>query len=282
MKTTQLKTGIICFLAALYLNGSAQAGFGEIRGIIKDTELQPVPFATIKILQGNQLIGGTQSDAEGRYKYKPLTPGSYEMLVMEAAHQTQPVNKISVAPNEATYVDVKMTLNSLTTVTVTAKAVDYSRSGVDKNMYVMKTLDAKELMQVAGYSSGNVKDVLKSISSDVIEEPNGDVHVRGARGDATAYYVDGVRTIGATSVPGLAIENLTFFSGGVPAMYGDLTSGAVMVTTKTYFSGIRDKNLRIIALKEKQEEKKAAEKAKQDEEKRKTEIEREKLLDRDK
>jgi hypothetical protein len=58
----------------------------------------------------------------------------------------------------------------------------------------------------------------------------------------------------------------------VPAMYGDLTSGAVIVTTKSYFSGLREKNIRQQAYREKQEEKLQAEKEKQETENSKEEI----------
>ena len=63
----------------------------------------------------------------GKYSYKPLNPGSYDIVVIESGHQTQPVNKIKIIPNEATYVDVKMTPNTLGTVTVVAKAYDYTK-----------------------------------------------------------------------------------------------------------------------------------------------------------
>lgn len=279
MKTIKIKTKMIAILALFSLNSIAQ-GFGEIRGIIKNTDLEAVPYATIKILQGDQLIGGTQTDMEGHYKYKPLTPGIYEIVIIEAGHLTQPVKKINVIPNEATYVDVKLTPRTLDGVVIEAKPYDYSKSGVDKNMYSMKSLDATELMQNAGYVKGDIKGMLSVISSDVLQDQNGDIHVRGGRSGAEGYFVDGVRTIGATNVPGLAVENLTFFSGGVPAMYGDLTSGAVMITTRSYFTGIRDKEMRNRAYKEKQEAKKAEEKAKKDEENRLKEIEQEKLLDK--
>jgi hypothetical protein len=281
MKTTNLKKGMIAIIFAVSsLNSAAQGGYGEIRGIVKDTEFQPVPFATVKILQGNMLIGGTQTDAEGHYKYKPLIPGSYDMVVLEAGHQIQPVNKIAVIPNEATYVDVKLNINTLTTVTIVAKAIDYTKSGVDKTMYSIKTLDATELVQLAGYTRGDIKGALSSVSSDVIESPDGEVHVRGARGEASGYYVDGVRTLSSNTIPGLAIENLTFFSGGVPAMYGDMTSGAVMITTKSYFSGIREKTMRNQEIRERQEAQRAEEKAKKDGENRKKEIELEKLQEK--
>lgn len=269
MKTMKMNLTALLLVASV-CSMLAQAGFGEIRGIVKNKDNEVVPFATIKILQGNVLIGGTQTDIEGAYKYKPLTPGTYEMIVIEAGHQTQPINKVKVNPDQATYVDPVLTANTLTAVTVVAKAIDYTKSGVDKNMYSMVSIDSRELLQSASSVRGDIKGMLPAISSNVVEE-GGQMHVRGSRGDATAYFVDGVRTLGATTVPGLAIENLTFFSGGVPAMYGDLTSGAVIVTTKSYFSGLREKNIRQQEYREKQEAKKQAQKEKEEAEKRKKE-----------
>lgn len=281
MKT--LKTSVIAILfAVLGLSAIAQTGYGEIRGIIKDKEtLETIPFATVKILQGNVLIGGTVTDIEGRYKYKPLTPGKYEIVVMEPGHQTQPVNKVNVIPNEATYLDVKLSANTLTTVEVVAAPIEYAPKGVDKTMYTFSSLDAKEIKQLAGSNPGDVKGTLAQISSNVIETGNGEIHVRGGRDGSTSYYVDGVRCLGATSIPGLAIENLTFFSGGVPAMYGDMMSGAVLITTKSYFSGIREKNIRQQEFRERQESKKAAAKAKEDEANRQKEIEEEKAKEKE-
>ena len=279
MKTLTLKTALFILLfVAFGLNSKAQ-GYGEIRGIIKNTELEAVPFATVKILQGNILIGGTQTDIEGRYKYKPLDPGTYDIVVMEPGHQTQPISKIKVIPNEATYVDVKLSANTFSTIEVTAKAVDYTKTGADNNMYTMKSVDATELMQMAGSSRGDIKGTLVSLTSDVLET-NGEVHFRGTRGDATGYFVDGVRTLGPSNVPGMCIENLTVFSGGVPAMYGDVMGGVIIITTKSYFSGIRAKNMRNIAYNEKIADKKRVEKAKKDTENRLKEIEEEKLKEK--
>ncbi|MEO6303434.1 MAG: carboxypeptidase regulatory-like domain-containing protein [Bacteroidia bacterium] len=281
MKTLKLKTAVFSLLfAAFGLTMNAQ-GYGELRGIIKNLELEPVPFATVKILQGNILVGGTQTDEEGRYKYKPLNPGTYDMVIIESSHHTQPVNKIKVVPNEATYVDVKITPNSLGEVTVTAKAYDYTKTGADNNMYTMKSLDATEILQMASGGRGDVKSMMTSISSDVFQSPNGDLHFRGTRGEATGYFVDGVRTLGPNTLPGMCIENLTVFSGGVPAMYGDVMGGVVIITTKSYFSGIREKNMRNDAFREKVAEKKRLEKAKKDEENRLKEIEEEKLKDKE-
>lgn len=275
-RTLNYRTLACCFLAGLISTAMAQSA-GELRGVIKDADnLQPVPFATIKILQDKQLIGGTQTDENGRYTYKPLVPGTYELMVIESGYLSQPVNKIKVIPNEATYVDVKLTATSLGTITVVAKPIDYTRTGVDKTMFNQISVDAEELNHNASYTRGDIKGVLEAVTSEVVATGDGKVHFRGARDEATGYFVDGVRTLYPGTIPGLAIENLSVFPGGVPAMYGDLTSGAVIVTTRSYFSGIREKNVRLAAKKESEEQAKADKKSKEEEEKRAKEIEKEK------
>lgn len=249
MKTSVKK---LWFLATLFMCifGVNAQGYGEIRGYVKNTLLEPVPFAVVKVLQGTQLIGGAIADENGQYHYKPLVPGNYELLVMDPGHQTQPVNKIKVIPNEATYVDVTLNPNTLETVNVVAKPIDYAPGGVDKTMFTMISIDSKDLNVNAGYTRGDIKGALENLVSDVVRTPDGEVHFRGSRGDASAYFVDGVRCLTMNTIPGLAIENLTVFSGGVPAMYGDVTSGLVIITTKSYFSGIREKNMRLAEMRE--------------------------------
>jgi len=279
MKITTCKKVLSVLLTALTIASTAQS-IGEIRGIVKDNDLQPVPFATVRILQDKQLIGGTQTNIDGRYSYKPLIPGTYELLVTEAGHQTQPVNKIRVIPNEATYVDVKMAVNTLSTVTVMAKPQDYTKTGVEKTMFNQISIDAEELNHSASYSRGDIKGALETITTDVISTGDGKVHFRGARDEATGYFVDGVRTMNPGIIPGMSIENLSVFPGGMPAMYGDLTSGAVIITTKSYFSGIREKNVKVAAKKEALDQEEAEKKAKEDEENRAKEIEEEKAADK--
>jgi|GEM_PF-513214 len=279
-KTLNYKNVLCALYTIIALPGISQS-IGEIRGIIKDkNDLQPVPFATVKILQGNQLMGGTQTDLDGRYSYKPLVPGIYEILVIEPGHITQPVNKIKVIPNEATYVDIKLSANSFSTVEVIAKPIEYTPPGIEKTMFAQISMDADELNHSSGYTRGDITGALQYMTADVISTGDGKVHFRGARSDASAFFVDGVRTLYPGTIPGLSIENISVFPGGVPAMYGDLSSGVVLVTTRGYFSGIREKNVRLAAKKEKEEQEKASKKAKEDEEKRAKEIEEEKAKEK--
>lgn len=224
----------------------AQSGYGEIRGTIKNENNEEVAFATVQILQGTRFIGGTTSDMSGVYAYKPLEPGIYEMLIQESGHQSKRVNNIKVAPEVAARVNVIMASNTLTdiVITTTVQEVDYTNTGVDQNVFQMKTLSAEEILQQASGNRGDILSILPSMTAEIIEGPGGELHFRGGRSGSSAYFIDGVRVTDIGTLPGLSIENLTVFSGGVPAAYGDTAGGVVIVTTKSYFSGIRDKRIR--------------------------------------
>ncbi len=253
---------LMAIVMLISVTAVAQQTYGEIRGTLKNELKEKVAFATVKILQDSKLIGGTQSDEEGNYKYKPLEPGLYDVVVQESGHQSKRINGVNVVPAEATYLNIKMQSNTLGEVVKEGKMIveDYTKSGADMNMFVMKSLDSKELMQLASFEHGaSLMSSLPSISTEVYEAPNGGFHVRGSRSDANEVFVDGVKTLDMGNLPALGIENLTVFSGGVPAMYGDVTGGVIIVTTKSYFSGIREKNMRNRAIQEKRQQKKERE-----------------------
>ena len=114
-----------------------------------------------------------------------------------------------------------------------------------------------------------------NISSEATKDANGDLHVRGGRGDATAFIVDGVKSPNITGVAALAVENVSIITGGIPAQYGDITSGVIVVTTKDYFTGIQSKRMRDNYILENKERIKREKEALQREKQRKKEIEEE-------
>jgi hypothetical protein len=245
-QTVKKNLSIIALVFGIISGIQAQVGYGEIRGTVKDELNEPVAFAVIKVLQGTQFIGGTQTDIEGAYVYKPLEAGVYELIIQEAAHQTTKINKIKVTPNEATRVNPLMNTNTIDAIDVTTTMIekDYTETGVDQNVFQMKTLGSEDILRQASGERGLVNTLLPSMTPEITEGSSGELHVRGGRANTSAYFVDGVRVQDVNLLPGLSIENVTLFTGGVPAAYGDTAGGVVVITTKSYFSGIRDKRLR--------------------------------------
>lgn len=273
MKT--LKALVIALANLLAMGAMAQMGAGQIRGYITDQEYQPIIGATIKITEGGILIGGTTTDATGKYAYKPLNPGVYDVTIIYAEAQTTHIKNIEVEPEKTAYVDAKLQPNTLAEIDVVAE-VEYVKPVVDVSVYTMQSINSDQFLHMPG-DRGDIKQAALNVISDGSQDQSGDLHIRGSRGNATEYIVDGMRVMDMDGIPALSVENVSIITGGIPAQYGDLTSGVIVVTTKDYFGGIRDKHIRENAYRERQERIKRLKEAKEMEERRLKEIEEEKL-----
>lgn len=230
-------------LTALLLIGSlsifSQGSVGALKGQVLNDESLPVFGATVRILQGGALVGGTDTDENGMYTYKPLNAGSYDVLISSVETRTKKVTDVRVSSEKTTYLDVAVTSNTLEGVDI----IVYVKPIIDKTFMDIKEISGEDLMHMA-YDKSDLGSAVINLTSEATRDENGDFHVRGGRGDATAFIVDGVKSANITGVPSLAVENLAIITGGIPAQYGDNTSGVIVVNTKDYFSGIQSKRMR--------------------------------------
>ena len=275
MKT--LKT-IIVGLAIISssLNSIAQTSVGAIKGKVITTDNVPLFGGLVKITQSGNYIGGTQTDENGKYSYKPLNPGFYEITVTSIETRMKQVTNIEVNPENTSYVDLIVATNETDEVVVTSDI--YYKPLIDPNITTMKSINSTDILHLAA-PRGDVNAIITTIATDVSIDNDGRLHVRGSRGEATAYIVDGVKSQNITAVSGLSIENLSVITGGIPAQYGDMLGGVIVVTTKDYFSGIRNKLIRQTYQQEEFERKKREKNAKIEEDRRKKEIELELKLE---
>jgi hypothetical protein len=228
---------------ALLLIGSlsifSQGSVGALKGQVLNDESLPVFGATVRILQGGALVGGTDTDENGMYTYKPLNAGSYDVLISSVETRMKKVTDVRVSSEKTTYLDVAVTSNTLEGVDI----IVYVKPIIDKTFMDIKEISGEDLMHMA-YDKSDLGSAVINLTSEATRDENGDFHVRGGRGDATAFIVDGVKSANITGVPSLAVENLAIITGGIPAQYGDNTSGVIVVNTKDYFSGIQSKRMR--------------------------------------
>jgi hypothetical protein len=264
----QLKS--IC-LGLLLVSGIAlQAQNGAIKGQVMNDDHLPVFGATVKLLQGGSLVGGASTDDEGKYTIKPLNAGNYEIIVSSTETQTKRVTGVRVSGEKTTYVDVAVSTNTLDVIDIVA----YKANTIEKTYMHIKEINADDFAHMA-IDRGNISQAVLAVTSEAVESPDGEIHFRGGRGDASAYYVDGVRSPGITGVAALSVENVSVITGGIPAQYGDVTSGVIIVTTKDYFGGIQSARMRNGYITEHKERIQREKNAVAEEKKRKKEIEEE-------
>lgn len=272
-----IKTILITGFAIINHFVALAQGTGIIKGQVLNNNREPVIGATIKITAGGVLIGGASTDIEGEYTYKPINAGIYELIVLSAETQTKRVSNISVKPEKTTYVDVLVDVNSYGEEIIIEEI--YEEPIVDKNFVNIQSMDASTFLHSSNDRS-DITAMIAGMSSAVVVDAAGELHLHGGRGEATMYYIDGVRTENPGNFPMLSVDNLSVITGGIPAQYGDLTSGVIVVNTKDYFSGIRHKRIQHKAISDNYELKQREKKAKAEEEKRKKEIEEELQLEK--
>ena len=241
-----------------------------MKGQILNSDHEPVIGATIKILQGGSLIGGTSTDADGMYTYKPLNAGSYDVLIQSAEIQTKKITNVKVSGERTTYLDESVAPNTLDIIDI----VEYRKPLIDKTFMDIKEISGDDLIHSA-YDRSDLGSAVINMTSEATRDQNGDFHVRGGRGDATAFIIDGVKTPNISGVPSLAVENMAIITGGIPAQYGDNTSGVIVITTKDYFSMMQSQRMRHNYIIENKERVKREKDAIQQQKLRKKEIEEE-------
>jgi outer membrane receptor protein involved in Fe transport len=218
-----LTLGIILF-TGFYMY--AQQGSLQGKVIDKDTK-EPIPFANIIVENKGSQVAGSSSDFDGKYSIKPLPPGKMDVKATFVGYKTKLIQGVTIGADRIRFLDIE--LEATTETLETVEIVDYKVPLIDKDQTASgATITAEEIAKMPQRDANAVATTVGGVFSEDGERGS----VRGARGDATATFIDGVRVIGVTTVPQSAIEQVDIILGGVPARYGDVTSGIINITTK--------------------------------------------------
>jgi outer membrane receptor protein involved in Fe transport len=218
----------IYLIAVLALTSSlAMAQTGTLKGVISDAMSgEPIPFANIIIEKNGNQSAGTTTDFDGNYTIKPVEPGNYTIKATFVGYGTVEVTGVIVSANKITFQDVKLQEGI---AIGEVKIIAYKKPLLDQDNLSGETKTAEEIVALPTRSIASVA----ATTAGIYQRDEGDgVNIRGSRGDATEYYVDGIKVRGSMGVPTSGIEQITVITGGLPAQYGDATGGIISVTTK--------------------------------------------------
>ncbi len=208
---------------------------GTLKGVVNDAMSgESIPFANIVAEKNGNQIGGTTTNFDGEYTIKPLEPGTYTVKATFVGYGTVEITGVIISANKITNQNIKLQEGiAIGEVQVIA----YKKPLLDKDNLSGETKTAEEIVALPTRSVSSVA----ATTAGIYQRDEGEgVNIRGSRGDATEYYIDGIKVRGAMGVPTSGIEQITVITGGVPAKYGDATGGIISVTTKgpsSKFSG---------------------------------------------
>ncbi|MDA3944169.1 MAG: carboxypeptidase-like regulatory domain-containing protein [Bacteroidetes bacterium] len=216
----------LCIVLTSWTLALAQQGRLQGKVYEKDSK-EPIPFANIVLENGGTVVGGATSDFDGNYVINPIPPGKYDLKATFVGYNPVTITGINIPGNKITFYDIEMSGSSINLETV--EIIEYKVPLISKDKTASgASVTSEEIKKMPNRSADAVAATVGGVFSQDGERGN----VRGARSDATAVYIDGVRVIGSGSVPQSAIEQVDVILGGTPAQYGDATGGIISVTTK--------------------------------------------------
>ncbi len=150
MKTpTKIKKTLQVILVLFLFSSTslfAQNNFGTIKGQLTDaTNGDPLPFANVVLLQADSQLTGILSDFNGKYIFKNLKPGKYNVQVSFVGYNPSKIKGIVVTTNKITFASIKLsgaavvleefvTVEDHETPLISKDEVSYSRAIVAQDL----------------------------------------------------------------------------------------------------------------------------------------------------
>ncbi len=221
------KTFLTLLIFALGISFSI-AQSGEIKGIIFDElEKLPIPGAHVYI----EIAGEKQGDVttvDGRFTIKPLTAGIYNVYATFAGFKTELITGVIVKPDKITFMkNVYLSEGVILEGDIIIRAFEDKLIDIEEPSKISMLPAQLDKMP----NKRNMPMVLRALSTEIQVSDNGkEIYFRGARSGSSVYFIDGIKCENMeTSIPSGMVGSVTVYTGGVPAKYGDLTGGCIVI-----------------------------------------------------
>jgi len=222
-----MKKFLLLALCGFLLTVSVTAQTSISGKVIDIDNNEDVLYGTVKLLQGDQLIQGTQTDWEGKYSFSSIDPGTYTLEFSYVGLQTKRIEGFEAFMNKVNVMDVQMTGAAVDLAVIEIVAYEVPLIQQD-NTTQGKTVTAK---QIRNLPTKNINAIASTTAGVGSADEGGALTIRGQRSSGTVYIVDGVRTRNGLP-PSSEISQLQVMIGGLPASVGDAIGGAISVSTK--------------------------------------------------
>lgn len=217
------------------LFGSALMAQTALTGkVIEEETGDPVIYGSVALYKNGVLITGVETDFDGVYSFTPIDPGNYDVEVSYVGFPSKRITGVVIYAEKSNTLNVQLTSGiDLTEVVV----IGYEVPLVEQdNTTQGATLTSEEIKRRPVRGVNALAAATAGVSS---ADEGGALTIRGSRSNATNYFLDGIR-ISGRSLPQQDIDQLQIITGGVPALYGDVTGGIISLTSKgpsSKFSG---------------------------------------------
>ena len=154
-----------------------QKGSGALKGVIQDAESgEPLPFAKVILKKNESILGGANTDFDGKFTIKPIPSGTYDVEFKTVGFQKKLIKGVRISDDKITFLDES--LNSEVQMLEEVTLVRYAEPLIDMDGGASSsTVTREDISRMPERSAAGVAGIV----------------VRGSRNEATYYYMDGVK-----------------------------------------------------------------------------------------
>ncbi|MFI5151435.1 MAG: carboxypeptidase regulatory-like domain-containing protein [Bacteroidia bacterium] len=214
------------------VRGMILSGTGDIKGKVVDENKKPIAYANVVVMGAG---AGTMTGEDGSFMIHNINPGTYDVKASFLLKQTITRTGVVVKVNEISYVNFTLINVKNDTLVIVGHKQEPWMAPVVSIDYSTYNSISQELFSELGAQSMN--DKIMNVCSSCSMSSDNQLVMRGARSGSVEYIVDGERLLGNAQPPNEGVEQVTVLSGGIPAEYGDMTGGVIIISTKDYVSG---------------------------------------------
>ena len=210
----------------------------EIRGTARDALGRPLSGVnlTLKTPDG-KVAGNAKSDAEGRFVFSHLAPGTYAVLGKKTGFEECSA-VVTVQAGSVASTALTLTAQTALEITVQAERLVEARNNLSvKTGSSEYVIDQAAINALPEGANTPMNDVLLQ-APGVANDSFGQIHIRGEHANVQ-YRIDGVIIPEGITGFGQALDTrfareVDLLTGALPAEYGYRTSGVVQIETKTF------------------------------------------------
>lgn len=212
--------------------GMAQGSFGDIQGQLFEVAEKNTPaiFAKVWVERGASKFGA-DTDESGRFIINSVPSGIYVLKANYLGDTISHTVYANVLTDGVAHLG-RVNLHEDITETEVVDIIGLTRPLISHDVGQTR-IDALDIMKSA--AKNDLKTLISSHNSDIKVDADGQMMIRGSRGNDLIHYIDGVKTGEVQTIPSSAIGGITVYTSAIPASYGDTTGGVIIMETKSYY-----------------------------------------------
>lgn len=204
----------------------AQVQQGTLKVIIANADEAGIIGAQVAIYDGGSLVTGGATDVFGLVSISAIATGTYDVEIKSIGFNTIRKENVVISSNNIRSIEVTMK-ESVTEIDEIVISVD--REPLIKESF--GGLDSRNTEDIGRLPVRGATGVIAT-TGGVQSIDGGAPVIRGGRSDQVITYIDGMPVRGNGGVPVSSYGEIQVYQSGIPAEFGDATSGVVNITTR--------------------------------------------------